>query len=283
MTADVKNGATSAGRTSPRSLIVTLYGLYARDDDGWMSVASLIRLMAELGVDAPAVRSSIMRLKRRGVLEARRVDGAAGYALSERGREVLAEGDNRIFGRTRAELGDGWLLAIFSVPETERQKRHLIRSRLTWLGFGNVASATWIAPAHLYQETREVLERDELADFVTLFRGEYLAFGDPRAEVARWWDLPGLGAMYQEFLDEHTAVLKSWRDEPSDAAAFAAYVQTLNTWRRLPFLDPGLPHELLPADWHGTQAADLFAEIRSSLAEPAARFAASVLSAGASA
>ena len=36
----------------PRALIVTIYGLYARDTDGWFSVASLIRLLSELGDDA---------------------------------------------------------------------------------------------------------------------------------------------------------------------------------------------------------------------------------------
>ena len=47
----------------PRALIVTIYGLYARDTGGWFSIAALIRLMAELGVDQPAVRSAISRLK----------------------------------------------------------------------------------------------------------------------------------------------------------------------------------------------------------------------------
>src|SRR5882757_4373229 len=54
----------------PRALIVTIYGLYAREVGGWLSVAALIRLMADLGIDEPAVRSSISRLKRRGILEA---------------------------------------------------------------------------------------------------------------------------------------------------------------------------------------------------------------------
>ena len=54
----------------PRQLILSLYGLYAREEGNWLSVASLIALMADLGVDSAAVRSSVSRLKRRGVLEA---------------------------------------------------------------------------------------------------------------------------------------------------------------------------------------------------------------------
>jgi phenylacetic acid degradation operon negative regulatory protein len=35
----------------PRALIVTIYGLYAREAGGWLSIAGLIRLLAELDVD----------------------------------------------------------------------------------------------------------------------------------------------------------------------------------------------------------------------------------------
>src|SRR5579859_4378695 len=97
----------------PRQLIVTVYGLYARAEGGWMSVASLVSLLADLGVDEPAVRSSISRLKRREILHAQRRAGAAGYELSAAARAILAEGDHRIFRRERARLADGWLLAVF--------------------------------------------------------------------------------------------------------------------------------------------------------------------------
>ena len=48
---------------SPRHLILTLFGLYARDAENWLSVRSLIALMADLEVDAAATRSSVSRLK----------------------------------------------------------------------------------------------------------------------------------------------------------------------------------------------------------------------------
>ena len=76
----------------PRALIVTIYGLYARDTGGWLSIAAVIKLMAELGVDEPAVRSAISRLKLRGLLESRREGGAAGYGLSGRRRRDPGRG-----------------------------------------------------------------------------------------------------------------------------------------------------------------------------------------------
>jgi phenylacetic acid degradation operon negative regulatory protein len=261
----------------PRSLIVTIYGLYGRAASGWLSIAALIRLMAELDVEEPAVRSAISRLKQRGLLEPGKERGAAGYRLSDRGRTILAEGDRRIFERPRASVADGWLLAVFSVPEQQRARRHALRSRLTWLGFGSVAAGVWIAPAHLAAETRDVLASDGLTEYVSLFTAGHLAFGDVRREVGRWWDLDRLEQLYQAFIDSAGPVLARWADQPGDVAqAFADYVRVLTAWRRLPFLDPGLPPELLPADWHGARAAELFARIRAVLAGPAGQHVAEI-------
>jgi phenylacetic acid degradation operon negative regulatory protein len=254
----------------PRALIVTTYGLYARHTGGWFSIASLITLMAELGVDQPAVRSAISRLKRRGLLEPRREAGAAGYGISPRGSQILAEGDRRIFERPRASAADGWVLAVFSVPEQHRARRHMLRSRLAWLGFGTVAAGVWIAPGQVAGEARDVLAADGLADYVTLFTAGYLAFGDVRQRVPQWWDLSRLEQLYQAFIDAAAPVVGRWRAQPGDPGqAFADYVRVLTAWRRLPFLDPGLPPELLPADWLGARAAALFGESRGRLAGPA--------------
>ena len=261
--------AGAAPRTAqPRHLIVTVYGLYARADGGWLSVASLIELLAALGVDEPAVRSSISRLKRRGILVARRHGGAAGYELSDDALAILREGDDRIFRRERATLAEGWMLAVFSVPETERHKRHVLRSQLTRLGFGTAAPGVWIAPAHLHDATADMLRRFELDSYADLFRGDHLAFGDLAAKVRAWWDLDELEHHYREFLDAHTPVRRR-RGTPEAREAFADYVRVLTDWRRLPYLDPGLPAELLPEDWIGIRAADLFFSLRSRLEESA--------------
>jgi phenylacetic acid degradation operon negative regulatory protein len=226
-----------------------------------------------VGVDEQAVRSSISRLKRRGLLVAEKVDGSAGYALSDRARTILVEGDRRIFERPRAAVDDDWLVAIFSVPESERERRHQLRSRLSWLGFGTVASGVWIAPAHVEAEARDVLEGNGLSAFVDLFRAAYVGFRPEPEQVASWWDLDGLERMYEDFVHAYRPVIAQWRRRrrTDAAAAFADYVQVLTHWRRLPYLDPGLPPDLLPENWRGSQAADIFFELNERLAPAAHR------------
>ena len=62
------------------------------------------------------------------------------------------------------------------------------------------------------------------------------------------------------------------RGQIDSVPAFADYVQTLTGWRRLPYLDPGLPPELLPANWPAGEAAEVFFTLHHRLRGPAHLF-----------
>jgi phenylacetic acid degradation operon negative regulatory protein len=254
--------------SSPRGLILTVFALYARERDHWLSVSSVIAMLEALDVDAAATRSSISRLKKRGVLEPERRQDSAGYRLSADTLDTLAEGDQRIW---RAQPGDTveWLVVMFSVPEAERDKRHALRSHLTRLGFGNAAAGVWVAPAGLYDETMAVLDRAGLAAYTEFFRGDYLGVGSEASRVAEWWDLDVIASAYATFLADFT---ESRTTDPAEA--FATYIPMLTEWRRLPYLDPGLPSRVLPDDWPGRAAHARFAAMDSSLQSLAATHAA---------
>lgn len=273
-----------APAASPRNqqLIVTVFGLYAREHGGALPVAGVVRLLGDLGVEGAGVRSAVSRLKKRGVLESTRLGAAAAYRLGPGVEEVFSEGDERIFSPRRAGTEDPWLLAAFSVPESQRALRHQIRASLTRLGFGTVTPGLWIAPASLEKEARRRLARAGAAGYAEFFRAEYADDGDGAAmrdRVAQWWDLDALEATYVDFVESQREVRERWEGAaPSssaadEAAAFADYVSLLTQWRRLPYLDPGLPAEYLPGNWYGLVAEALFADLHAKLAGPARRHA----------
>jgi phenylacetic acid degradation operon negative regulatory protein len=255
-------------------LIMSVFALYARPDGDWLSVAAVVRLLGDLGMDGQAVRSAVSRLKRRGTLESERRHGQAGYTLPQSTLDILADGDLRIFQRTRADVGDGWLLVVFSVPETERGRRHALRTTLTRLGFGTTAPGVWIAPGTLVEETRHALRRGGLSEYAELFVGAYASARDQREDVRLWWNLPELDALYADFIQRFGPVRDATPAGGFTAAeAFRAYIPLLTQWRRLPYRDPGLPLALLPDNWRGETAAGLFAELDASLRPGAAAHA----------
>lgn len=270
---------------------MTIYGLYAREEGGALPVAALIRMLADLDIEEAGVRSSVSRMKRRGILTSRRHNGIAQYALSELSLGIIAEGDDRIFSPTRAHVADRWLLIVFSIPEAERRKRHTLRTQLTRMGFGQVAPGVWIAPSSLHTETVTRLRRLGLAPYVELFvvddpAQEQLTDREMTEKISQWWDLPGLDALYGQFIERYEPMRRAWMDRVvSDGAeadvhttgpaasgddeelrqAFVDYIYMLTHWRRLPFMDPGLPLEYLPESWSGVVAERIFSEIHAAI------------------
>ena len=198
------------------------------------------------------------RLKKRGVLLPARKGANAAYRLDPQLEDVFEEGDERIFAPRRAKPGDRWLLAAFSVPESQRNLRHQLRRVLAGRGFGTVAAGLWIAPEFVHAHLRRELEREGLLEFVEFFAADLLDDQIAR-RVAQWWDLEALAALYAGFTAAFEPVLERWgssgeeagRGRDDEARAFADDVLLLTAWRRLPYLDPGLPVEFLPKDWQG--------------------------------
>lgn len=93
--------------------------------------------------------------------------------------------------------------------------------------------------------------------------------------MARWWDLEAIARLHLDFLAQHEPVLRAWESrtgEPDAEAAYRDYLTALDSWRRLPYADPGLPEELLPKDWPGGRAAEVFGLLHARLRDAGAEF-----------
>ena len=279
-----------SSRPLHQELIVTLYGLYARET-GSFAVASLVALLADLGVESGAARSTVSRLKSKGMLERGTDPGPVSYSVSASVMDVFRADDDRIFAPERSRRGDPWALVVFSVPETERNRRYELRSELANLGFGFVAGGVAIAPSTVLDQAIERLRERDLMGYIDYFTAQYgdAQFGEGdalRERVRHWWDLEGLDAQYAEFIDDYAGELERWQSKTSEVArldetghrdAFSTYVPLLTRWRRFPYRDPNIPLELLPAGWKAPRAKALFLELHGMLAAPAEHHARSVL------
>jgi phenylacetic acid degradation operon negative regulatory protein len=267
------------GQPAPKTMILDIYGAYIRSLGGWLAVAHLLVLMADLGHDGPAVRAAISRMKRSGLLCADTRGGVAGYALTPAAAEILRDGDARIFHSAfPTSLSDGWVIAAFSVPEQARERRHRLRSQLIQLGFGQMTPGVWIAPRRMHVELGRLLARSELTQHVSIFGGAYLGFSDLGTVVARAWDLRALERRYRSFIALHGRTARPGRQrQRTDRQAFAYHMNAIAAWRCLAYLDPGLPAELLPQGWCGERARSLFTQLHEQLERPAQSHVMSVI------
>lgn len=253
MVAERSNGRRDG--PDARSLLLTILGEYVAADGAQVWTATLVRALGALGVQEKAARQALHRSAADGWLVGERIGRKVRFDLSPTTHRLLAEGAKRIYSFGDGAEWDGrWLVLVVSVPEDRRHLRYKLRTALSWAGFGPLGQGVWVSPgAGREDEAARVLSALGSAVQAASFVGHHASLGDESALVARAWDLPALKRRYDDFVAAFAR-----RRPRSGAETFAAQTRLVHEWRRFPFVDPGLPDPLLPLDWPGRRARDLF-------------------------
>jgi phenylacetic acid degradation operon negative regulatory protein len=245
--------------SSAKALLLTVLGELVLPRDGSAWTATLVAALGRLGVEEKNARQAIARLADDGLITGARDGRRVRWHLTAEGRELLTAGTERIyaFGGPGGEAWESrWLVVLCPVPEEQRAKRHHVRSRLGFAGFGFLSAGVAISP-HLEREAfaNAVLQELGLVDGAAVLRAEAGTLVSDIALLHRAWDLDALAGRYRNFVGAIEAL--GPRD---DAERFAALVTLVHEWRRFPFVDPEIPDALLPPDWPGHRAKALFDE-----------------------
>ncbi|WP_281356568.1 PaaX family transcriptional regulator [Amycolatopsis anabasis] len=242
--------------TSARSLLMTVLGEFVLPRDRPVWTSTLVEVLGMFDVEEKSARQALARTAAEGWLESERVGRRVRWSLTRPSRDLLTEGAQRIyeFGRDRGQWDGRWLMLLVSVPEAKRDLRHSLRTRLTWAGFGSPAPGVWVsADTGRQEEAARIVAELNLDREAMSFVASYGQIGDVEAMVARSWDLSALEDRYEDFIDEFTDL-----NPTTGATVLHAQTRLVHEWRRFPFLDPRLPVRLLPGNWSGVQAAELF-------------------------
>jgi phenylacetic acid degradation operon negative regulatory protein len=251
---DAEDRRREARAPSARSLLLTVLGEFVlpRHEPVW--TGALVAALAEVGVEEKAARQALARTAGEGLLAAERSGRRTRWALTGAGERLLEQGAARIysFGRSARTWDGRWLTLSVSVPESQRQLRHRLRTRLTWVGLGSPLPGLWVTPdAGKEPEVAAVVQ--ELGVEAFSFVGPFGRIGEQKTVVEQAWALDEVERRYRDFVEQ---VQRESARTPRDV--FRAQVQLVQDWRRFPFLDPDLPRPLLPGTWPGGAAAELF-------------------------
>ncbi len=269
-------------------MLFTLYGDYIRYRGGEIWAGSLISLLGYLGCSEQAVRSALSRMCQKGWLKSRKVGNKSYYSLTVKARKLLDEGAARIFSfQQRSDRWDGrWHLLTYSIPEEKRDVREKLRKELSWMGYGSLGYGTWISHYSSREDIERLVEGLGIRENIEIFSASHLGFASGRDLVNRCWNLDEINSKYRVFLNEYRPRLRRIQEqvdrgerlEPSEA--FVERFILIHHYRKFPFFDPALPVELLPDNWLGREASQLFQDFHNLLGDAANAFFDSVFRAG---
>lgn len=260
----------------PRSIVLDLCGDYIRYHGGSISLGGMTRLLGAFDVTEDNVRVVMSRLRREGFFETRRSGRHTRYEITPATLQMLDEGRDRIFSRSKQPWDGNWHMVIYQVPESARASRERLRKELSWLGFGPLAASTWLS-AHPRRAQVTALFTAEAQARVDQLTARSQGIAEDRALAARCWDLRQLAADYQAWIGQwagHAGL------PPDDRAALVTRIHLVYSYRKFPFSDPDLPAGLLPGDWPGTRAHKLFLALYEALARPAQRYYSHIAASG---
>ncbi|MGW6932951.1 PaaX family transcriptional regulator [Lentzea sp. NPDC054927] len=264
------DGVVAVTAVRPETAVLALLGDHVLDRGVAVSTVGVIDVLGNLGIGEHATRTALSRMGRRGLLRTVRRGRQAFLGLTEHGTAVLHDGQRKLDGEVVERNWDGrWTLLTFSVPESRRADRHALRTRLGWFGFGPLRSGLWVSTSAA--DVSATLAELDLLEHAEVFRAEATSWTDPARIAAEAWDLPGIAAGYEDFLLRWEGRAFEHLDELSRRVLLGA------EWLLVIRRDPVLPSVLLPRDWPGTRAAEVFRTLRQGWARQAGELAASAL------
>lgn len=242
-----------------RSAVVDLYGDHLSALGWWAPVSVVVALAEACEVQPPATRTAISRLVREGWLQAESRHGTRGYAATPLAQGRLAGAHDRIYANGPRAWPGTWHVVVVE-HRGDRRRREQVAASLGYLGYGRLASSTWISP----------WASSELGPTLAAHGAIWTSLTGPLDEpldAASVWDLEGLHHAYARFAAELPPLDGLAALDPPQA--YRLRTQLVHRWRKFLFSDPGLPAEVLPPTWAGHEARARFLAVAGAL-RPAA-------------
>jgi phenylacetic acid degradation operon negative regulatory protein len=260
----------------PRSLMFTLFGEYIRHygDEVWMG--SLIKMMAYFNISESSLRGAVLRMVNQGFLNVRKIGNKSYASLTEKGRRRMDDGITRIYSARNLVWDGQWRVLIYSIPENRRELRNQIRKELNWTGFGVISHSTWASPNPLEDQVMEMARTYDLDDCMILFKTSSIVSHTNEEIIDKGWNLKEIEKEYDIFIEKYEEITSNlnkeiWEESLSEEYCFVIRTTLVHEYRKFLFVDPGLPIDLLPENWNGLKARELFINLHQALSVPSTK------------
>lgn len=165
------------------------------------------------------------------------------FSLTKEGKQRVKSIFPKYFGEKKWK-GE-WYLIIYDIPEKKRKHRGILRESLKRLGFGQLQASCWISPFNFLGEIEKIVKDYKLSQYVIPAITDRLGKEEARILANKIWNLEKINKFYKNLLRE-------FKNKNVDKKKL--YFQYLNILRK----DPQLPKDLLPENWKGKEAWQMF-------------------------
>lgn len=257
------------------SLIVTIFGDAILPRGGTVWIGSLIKVLADYGINERLVRTSVFRLTRDNWLKVNQVGRRSYYSLTSGGAREFERATQRIYGDPRQAWDGYWSLVLLSGMAAE--DREAVRKELGWLGFGALSTSVLAHPTTDIPAMEATLKRAGIDRDLVVMRSKV---SDSRHHdamrnlVQKSWNIDEIDDQYDKFVAQFRPVFAAVRRTRNrdNRLSFQIRMLLIQEYRRILLRDPLLPAEMLPAGWHGTAAYQLCRNLYRLIYAPADEF-----------
>ena len=269
---------------STTSLLLFIYNNFMdKTTKDYIKLSDLLEIMKVFGKNETAIRMSLSRAAKAGVLTNSKQDNEVYYTLTHEGKKAITlwnEGVIHFWNRYRLRNSDwdkSWYFINVDFTESKKSIKSEFLDKLEQFGFAQINIKTWISPYHQYEEVLALIKEYDLDDGVVEIYGEMKIHKDIKRFLDEVYGIGKLKTKYREFIDTYETRLaeisKVYKDE-----------DFINNGQALPMLhelgwcffgiaseDAVLPKEVLPV-WEGDKAACVMRELRKMLLEAAYKY-----------
>lgn len=249
-----------------RSLLVSIWGDSIAPHGGTVWLGSLIELVAVLGLNERAVRTSVFRLKSDSLLSSTQKGRKSYYTLTKPGMRRFEEATKRIYNHLPPSWDGEWTLLFSERRMLSDETKRQLSLELGWLGFGDIGAGIYGHPNADMNAVEQLLIDLDVKSHVACMKGTELPQqkdNSARIIVQKGWNLEGIEKSYEDFVTNFSPLLNALKsgNTISDEQAFIIRTLAVHDYRRALLRDPLLPEKLLPTHWEGHQARELFHDL----------------------
>jgi len=191
-------------------------------------------------VNYQTLKRAIMHLKRQGLIRSLKEPAITRAGKTRLARIIPQYQKKRPWDRVL-------YLVTYDIPEVKRKYRNELRTMLKTLGAGYLQGSVWITPYNPQTLLQDYVKKPGFAGDIIIScigRDGYIGNEDIKTLVSRVYRLDEINAKYLDFINRY--------QHNSNAAVQYLYILKE---------DPQLPFELLPNEWAGDKAHEIFDKI----------------------